>query len=153
MKTPPVEDGEIAPEDHPYTHKVEMMSPNNGVSNNLSKLTAPISQDMVRNSQGTVRGTVQSIRQSDSGPIGRGSLAMSPEHMFRQSASPGIRTQYKNKDNSRSRSPGKKSKNSLNIHVSKIEKKVGDNMDLKKMERFSSQGQEELVQAYQLPTV
>ena len=50
MKTPPVEDGEIAPEDHPYTHKVELMSPNNGVSNNLSKLTAPISQDMVRNS-------------------------------------------------------------------------------------------------------
>lgn len=58
MKTPPVEDGEIAPEDHPYTHKVELMSPNNGPSNNLSKLTNPISQDMVRNSQGTVRGTV-----------------------------------------------------------------------------------------------
>ena len=71
--------------------------------------------------------------------------------MFRQSGSPGMRTHYKN--NSRSRSPGKKSKNSLNIHVSKIEKKIGDNMDLKKMERFSSQGQEELVQAYQLPTV
>lgn len=50
MKTPPVEDGEIVPEDHPYTHKVELMSPNNDVSNNLSKLTAPISQDMVRNS-------------------------------------------------------------------------------------------------------
>jgi hypothetical protein len=58
MKTPPVEDGEIVPEDHPYTHKVELMTPNNDISNNLSKLTAPISQEMIRNSQGTVRGTV-----------------------------------------------------------------------------------------------
>lgn len=65
--------------------------------------------------------------------------------MYRQSASPALRstqygTQLRQKD--RSGSPSKKSKNSL-IHVTKIEKKILD--DPRKMERFSSQGQEELV--------
>jgi hypothetical protein len=49
-------------------------------------------------------------------------------------------TQYRHRENSKS--PGKKTKSSL-IHVTKVERKAND--ESKKMERFSSQGQEELV--------
>jgi len=57
MKTPPVADGEIVPDDQEDPYKEKVVTPL-AVSNNISKLAGPISTDLLRGSQGTVRGTV-----------------------------------------------------------------------------------------------
>ena len=94
-------------------------------------MTAPVSEfAVVRGSKGTIR-NMESVRQSDSGLVNRGSQIASPE--MKRSNSPAIRSSYY-RPKEKSSSPGKRHKL---IHIAKIEKK-GEDGDLRKMERFSS---------------
>jgi hypothetical protein len=87
MTTPPIDDADIArkSEEDPYAHK-EARSKLYSPTNEESKNVAPLSTEVIRQSAGTTTMkniTNHSIRQSDSGPIKRGSLGVSPDHQLR----------------------------------------------------------------------